>query len=326
MPELRRPSTFQSVLASLLGAFLCDKRARGYRYAREEHHLRQLDRFLVAAGLAEPALPRELVERWLSMTAHRRPSTHRHRQVLIRQLATFLSLRGCSAYSPPLTVKLSKSYVTARVFSREEITAILRAADRLPFNPRSPIRHLVMPTLFRVLYGCGLRVGEALRLTVADVEIQGGILKIRESKFRKDRLVPVAPGLQNCLREYADALGSRALEDPFFPSPRGGPYEHQAIYKTFRQLLRAAGIPHEGRDHGPRLHELRHAFAVHRLEDWYRVGEDINAKLLLLATYLGHRSMLGTQFYLQLTRTLFTDLADRLEYAFGHVIPRKVDA
>lgn len=323
MAELQR---FHSVLAPLLDAFLQDKRTRGYRYVREEYHLRQLDRFLITAGHNKQTLPRKLVDRWLRKTAHRRPSTHWHRQVLVRQLARFLQLRGHPAYYPPLTVRLSKAYITARVFTRDEIRTLLAAVDRLTGDPRSPIRHLVMPTLFRVLYGCGLRVGEALRLTVADVDLHGGVLTIREGKFRRDRLVPVALGLQRRLREYAGALAPRNVQEPFFPSPRGGAYEHQAIYKTFRQLLRAAGIAHGGRGQGPRLHELRHAFAVHRLERWYRTGEDLNAKLPLLATYMGHQSMLGTQWYLQLTQTLFADLADRLDAAFGHVVPGGSDA
>jgi integrase len=221
---------------------------------------------------------------------------------------------------------VSKAYVTARVFTREEIRGLLLSVDQLPIDPRSRIRHIVMPTLFRVLYGCGLRLGEALRLTVADVDLQRGILTIREGKFRRDRLVPVAPALQRRLQEYANALAPRNEREPFFPSPRGGAYDPRAIYQTFRQLLRATGIAHGGRGHGPRLHEIRHAFAVHRLESWYRTGEDLNAKLPLLATYMGHRSMLGTQWYLQLTQTLFTDLADRLDEAFGHVVPGEADS
>lgn len=325
MAEPLRSNKFQSTLAPLLDAFLQDKRARGYGYDREEHHLRQLDRYVVAAGLEKQMLPRDLVERWLSQTAHRRPSTHRHRQVLMRQLARYLQLRGYSAYCPPLATKCRKAYVTARVFSREEIQALLQAADQLSFDPHSPLRHLVMPVLFRVLYGCGLRVGEALRITVGDIDLQAGILTIRQSKFRKDRLVPVAPGLLHRLKQYSEELGPRAPEGPFFPSPRGGQYHHRTVYHTFRQFLKVANIAHGGRGRGPRLHEVRHAFAVHRLESWYRAGEDLNAQLPLLATYMGHQSMLGTQWYLQLTRTLFTDIATRFEDKYGHALPGEVE-
>jgi integrase/recombinase XerD len=323
MTESKTPAALHSPLASLIEAFLEDKRSRGYRYRREQQHLLQLDRFLVEMGHVEVTLPRDIVEGWLARSAHLRPSTHRHRRGLVSQLAAFLALREYSAYSPPRPPKTTNGYSTARVFSRDEIRRILDAADRLSPQAASPLRHVVMPELFRVLYGCGLRVGESVRLTVADVDLAAGILRIREGKSRRDRLVPVAPKLRQRLETYAAQLGPREPEASFFPSPRGGFYQPQSIYWVFRRLLESARIAHRGRGQGPRLHEVRHAFAIHRLERWYRDGEDLNVKLPLLATYMGHRSMAGTQWYLQLTRALFTDLASRLERTFGHVIPRE---
>jgi integrase len=314
--------TFRSALAPLLDKFLQDKRRRGFSYRREAFHLLQLDRFLVEAGLAEVELPQTLIEQWLSRTRHRKPSTHRKRVVVIRQLAAFLQLHGCPAYRPLLPWTPRKEVRSAaRIFSREEMGALLNAADHLPYCPHSPVRHLVAPELFRVLYGCGLRVGEARRLTVADVDLDSGVLRIRQGKFRRDRLVPLAPGLQWRLERYAQALGACAPSEPFFPAPSGRPYGHQGIYRLFRELLTHAGIVHGGRGRGPRLHEIRHSFAVHRLEAWYRAGEDLNAKLPLLATYLGHQSMVGTQAYLQLTQTLFSTLTTGLDLAYGHLIP-----
>ncbi len=319
-------TVFLSPLAPLFEAFLHDKRARGFRYTREEKHLLQLDRFLAASGHGEATLPRDLVERWISKTVHRRPSTHRHRQLLVRNLALFLKLHGCAVYSLPRPSEVWKANSTARIFSRDEIRRILGAADHLPVHPGLPGRHLVIPELFRVLYGCGLRVGEAVRLNVADLDLAAGILTVREGKFRRDRLVPVALAMQRRLQTYAEALGTRGSQEPLFPSPRGGAYGTAAIYWIFRQLLQSAGIEHGGRGRGPRLHDIRHTFAVHRLEEWYRVGEDLNAKLAFLATYMGHRSMAGTQWYLQLTQALFTDLAIRLDDTFGYVVPVETES
>jgi integrase/recombinase XerD len=313
---------FRSVLAPLLDEFLGDKRSRGFSYRREASHLLQLDRFLVNAGLAEVALPKLLIEKWLSQTGQRKPSTHRKRVVVIRQLAAFLQRHGCPAYLPLLPLTPRKELRSAaRIFSREEMRALFDAADHIPPNPHSPVRHLVVPELFRVLYGCGLRVGEARRLTVADVDLDSGVLRIRQGKFHRDRSVPLAPGLQYRLKQYTNALGVRAPSDPFFPAPRGRQYGHHGIYCIFRELLEHAGIVHHGRGQGPRLHEIRHTFAVHRLEAWYQAGENLNAKLPLLATYLGHQSMVGTQAYLQLTQTLFSTLTTNLDRAYGHIIP-----
>ena len=322
MDEQLFSPTFRSVLAPQLEDFLRDKRSRGFSYRREVFHLLQLDRFLVEARLAEVELPRLLTEQWLSQTVNRKPNTHRKRVVVIRQLAAFLQLHGYPSYIPLLPWRPRKEVRSAaRIFSREEMRALFDAADHLPHNRRSPIRHLVVPELFRVLYGCGLRVGEARRLTVADVDLDSGVLRIQQGKSRRDRIVPLAPGLRCRLERYANALGARTPSAPFFPAPQGRQYGHQGIYNIFRELLERADIVHGGRGRGPRLHEIRHTFAVHRLEAWYRAGEDLNAKLPLLATYLGHQSMVGTQAYLQLTQTLFSKLSSGLDAAFGHVIP-----
>lgn len=128
------------------------------------------------------------------------------------------------------------------------------------------------------------------------------------------------------LSAYAATFGNRAPGDIFFPAPDGGPYSNDAAYVAFRQILRAAGISHGGRGQGPRPHDLRHTFAVHCLIRWYREGLDLDTQLPVLATYMGHRSIKGTQRYLRLTADLFPDVAARLETTFGRVIPGGGDA
>jgi len=182
-----------------------------------------------------------------------------------------------------------------------------------------------MPEIFRLLYGCGLRLGEALNLRVRDVDLNKGVLTVRQGKFRKDRLVPPALSLVNRLRAYAARLGDRPPDAIFFPSPRDGPISLGAVYSLFRELLIRCAIPHGGRGKGPRVHDLRHGFAVHTLLRWYREGADLNAKLPLLATYLGHQRLLGTQRYLHLTAELFPEVMARVDAAFSDVIPRRID-
>lgn len=315
--------TFASPIATMLDGFLSDKRSRGYTYRREVYHLQQLDRFLFNQGLTTDELPERLTQQWLEQTRKRKPSTHRKRYIVLRQLIKFMQLHGYSVKLPLLPWAARKELRSAaRIFSYDEIRAIFNATDRLEYDPHTALRHLVVPELFRTLYGCGLRVGEARRLTVADVDLRVGVFSIRQGKFHRDRLVPMAPGLCDRLRRYEEALGSRSSDAVFFPAHNGRQYGAQGVYNIFRGLLDAAGIIHGGRGTGPRLHEVRHTFAVHRLEQWYRAGDDLNAKLPLLATYLGHTSMAGTQAYLQLTQTLFTDIAVDLDKAYGHVIPR----
>lgn len=316
-------TSFQSPLAEIFTTYIAEKQALGYHYTYEVHALRSLDRFLAEHGLASPELPREILTQWLAKRPHERPRTHAGRACLTRRIARYMAHRGVPAWvPPPLRTEITRVDFAPRIFTRAEIRTLLSCVDRLPATPHSPRRHVVMPELFRILYGCGLRVSEALRLTVADVDLDAGVLLIREGKFRKDRLVPVSPGIAHRLRRYAAALErERDLDHAFFPKHDGSHYDKRAVYAVFRGLLRDAGISHGGRGHGPRLHDLRHTFAVHRLEDWYRRGDDLSAKLLVLSAYMGHQSLAGTQRYLQLTPALFPDVVARLEAFLGPTIP-----
>jgi integrase/recombinase XerD len=316
-------SAFQSALAPWLRDFVLEKRAVGYRYAGEQHLLERLDRHLLKHGHHEATLPRALLEAWLARTVHERPKTQAARAGVLRQLARFLQRHGVLVELPPSPPRaLQGARFVARIFSPDEIERLFAAIDQIAPDARAPQRHRVMPALFRVLYGCGLRFGEALCLRVQDVDLDVGVFTIRQGKFRKDRLVPMSPSLQAHLQRYHAHMGERAPDAVFFPAPHGGVYSQHAPYTTFRWMLRAAKISHGGRGQGPRVHDLRHTFAVRRLEAWYREGADLGTKLPVLSTYLGHESIAGSQRYLQLTVSLHPDLSSVLEQQYGALIPR----
>lgn len=318
-------SVLESPLADIITQYVTERRAIGYRCEEEARLLRRLDRFLAEQRLASAELPRELVRQWLAKTPHEHPRTQAARAGVARQLARFMVDRDLPAYvPPPMKMEIARLDFTPHIFTWEEIHALLACVDRLPVTQRSPQRHLVMPELFRVLYGCGLRISEALKLTVTDVDLGQGVLLLREAKFRKDRLVPVSAGLAERLRCYATAIDrARDLGQAFFSNRNGGHYTKWGVYGIFRRLLREAGISHGGRGRGPRLHDLRHTFAVHRLEDWYRQGADLTAKLPVLSAYMGHQSLAGTQRYLRLTPALFPDVIASVEAVVGAAMPRR---
>jgi site-specific recombinase XerD len=281
-----------------------------------------LDRFLVEQDLKEVGLPRSFLDQWTARKEYERPTSQAYRLSLAREFSKFLTRREVPAFVPftKITSPVSLDFVPY-IFSKEEIRKIFAAADNLPQTQLSPLRHLVFPELFRLLYSCGLRGGEALKLTVSDVDLQEGVLRIRQTKFRKDRFVPMASSLTSRLREFSKKIGKRGKDKAFFPSRESAQYRGMAVYSTFRRLLWDAGIPHGGRGQGPRVHDLRHSFAVHRLLQWYEEGADLNAKLPILATYMGHVGLEGTQRYLRLTEAMFPHISSRIEAAFGHVIP-----
>jgi integrase len=314
---------FRSSLAPLLEKFVQEKLACGYRYLVEIILLHAFDRWICGEGLSSPELPKPVLSKWLAKRPTESGRTHQARICLLRQFSRFLVRQGHPAYVPEERQghRSLRTWVPY-VFRQEELRKLFAAADRLRPNAKSPLRYLIMPLIFRVLYGCGMRLSEILNLTVEQVDLQGGVLTVRQGKFQKDRLVPLHPALIERLRAYVKAIGNREGASPFFPAPDGGPYSRDTVYWVFRRLLWECGIPHGGRGRGPRIHDIRHSFACHRLARWYREGADLNAKLPILAAYLGHQDLSGTQRYLHLTAELYPDIASRMEEAFGHIIPK----
>ena len=323
MPSDASNAEFQSVLAPLMDRFLQEKRACGYAYHEPFRILHRLDDFLVQQGLETLELPRGQARNWLAKKPHESASTQQQRITVFRQFSKFLLTAGYPAYVPDATVAARKSIYVPRMLTEEELRKFFRAVDTLEPTARSPLRHLIMPEVFRLLYGCGFRVREVLNLRIRDVDLNQGIITVRQGKFRKDRLVPPALSLVNRLRKYAGYFDSRPPDAAFFPGPNGCPFALRTVYTLFREMLLQCGIPHGGRGKGPRIHDYRHLFAIHTLRRWYRDGENLEAKLPLLATYLGHQHLSGTQHYLHLTAEIFPEITARVEAAFGEVIPRR---
>jgi integrase len=175
-----------------------------------------------------------------------------------------------------------------------------------------------------LLYLAGLRVGEVLRLTVGDVDLSNGLLHVRQTKFGKSRLIPIASDvaqrLRECSRSVEQRLGARESNAPFFSGSRGKPVSKNALWDSFQEILLRAGIARKGTVKRPRLHDLRGTFAVHRLLLWYEEDADLGAKLPLLATYLGHVGLESSQRYLQLTKDLLGEVVRRHQARFGHLI------
>lgn len=326
MPNDASGTGFQSVLAPLMNQFVQEQRACGYSFREPTRLLHRLDEFLVQERLTTLELPRPLARKWLAKKPHESARTQQARIILVRHLSRFLLRAGHPAYVPEagLAARKPPTFVP-RMLSDEELGKFFHAVDALEPTASSPLRHLVMPEIFRLLYGCGFRAGEVLKLRVRDVDLDRGIITVRQAKLRKDRLVPPAVSLVNRLRRYAEHLGNRTPDAFFFPGASGSPFALRTVYTVFRKLLLQCGIAHAGRGKGPRIHDFRHLFAVHTLRRWYHTGEDLDAKLPLLATYLGHQHLSGTQYYLHLTAELFPEITARLDAAFGEVIPRRIE-
>ena len=318
---------FKSPLSEFLEKFINEKQACGYKYYAETKLLESFDQFLVQEKLINIELPEGLVKHWVAKREHGSAGTQRHRIGIVRQFSEFLVQLDYPAYIIPkgMGAKNTSSFLPY-IFTQNEIEKIIGAIDKLKPTARSPMRHIIMPEIFRLLYHCGFRVNEVLKLRNDDVDLNQGIIIIHQGKFNKDRLVPITLDSVKRLREYIDRLRPIVLVRHnsagfFFPSEIKGHYSIQAVYELFRQSLHQCGISHGGRGKGPRIHDLRHTFAVHKLIQWYKEGADLSVKLPLLSTYLGHQNLQGTQHYLHLTAELLPYLAPRLNEQFGSIIP-----
>jgi integrase len=196
------------------------------------------------------------------------------------------------------------------LFSNDEIVAVMSAAA---CSARTPLRALMLETLIGLLAVTGLRVGEALRLTDADVDVDNAMISVRATKFGKSRQVPVASSTIDALAAYRDIRDrDQRATSALFVSGAGTPVAYTHFGLTFRRAVDAAGVG-AGSHVRPRVHDLRHSFAVRTLVGWHRDGLDVAALLPRLSTYLGHREPRYTYRYLTVTPELLGHAAVLLE-------------
>ena len=329
MKKSARTKPFISPVASQIERFLQFKRAVGYRYCDEGRELGVLDRFL-ASHLApgDPVITDEVIRSYLARNRINSETTQENRLALLRQLCRFIALEDPRTVIPPRRfLGIHRKPFVPRVLTRAEGKRFLEACFRLPNGRCTPLRSMVHGTALILLYLTGMRVGEALSLNLDDVDLTNGVLRIRQGKFGKSRFVPMAQDLTNRMKQcrvFVDqSLGIRPQDACFFPGPKGSRCSKGALRYSFRKVLAEANIPWLGVGKGPRVHDLRHSYAVHRMLLWYEQGADLNAKLPLLATYLGHVSLSSSQYYLRLTEDLLSEVMSRYQARFGNVIEER---
>jgi integrase/recombinase XerD len=312
---------FESILSELIAGYIEEKRAVGYKFVKGTSLLKRFDTLVVKEHLAEKKLPKELVLLWTEKRPNETARNRNGRISIVRGFAKYMVRLGYEAYiSPSAAVTIDRYSYVPYIFSEKELKNIFTICDSYPVSDISPNRHLILPLLFRMLYGCGLRISEALNLKRDDVDLKQGTLFIRDAKFEKERIVPMAESLIESCRQYADKVHNYESCNPFFfPSPYGGRYKETTIYHLFREILWKAGISHSGK--GPRLHDIRHSFSVHCLKKWVSNEEDLLSLLPYLSVYLGHVDLRGTQHYLRLTADLYPKIIASVEENFSFLIP-----
>jgi integrase/recombinase XerD len=304
-------------LPEAVAAYVAYKQSLGMRFATEARTLKSFYRMLGNIDIREVD-----ADRVYAFLAGNGPITafwHRKLSAL-RGFYRFAIARGYTTSSPlPLTVPKEPRTFVPYIYSREEMKRLLAAtADR----ERCNLSSLTCRTLLLLLYGTGLRIGEAVGLNLADVDLDSGILCIRESKFYRTRLVPTGPDLTSVLAQYAAERNKWPPLNPdaaFLLTKRGQRLSRAGAEQAFKHLRDRAQIHRDdSARYQPRLHDLRHTYTVTRLVSWYREGADVQRLLPQLATYLGHVHIAATQHYLTMTPELLRQASLRFErYARG---------
>ena len=303
---------FCSSLAPRMEGFVSLRRLAGTDYQSQTKLLIYFDHFLMKEKFKAHFLSREIIERYLASLSHLAPRTQYNRFSVLSQFCRYLSQFEPHCYVPEAmrTAKSSSSRIPY-IYTKEEVQNLLSKASKL--SPHSSLRPHTYRTLFGLLYTTGIRIGEALALDINDVYLNTQRLHIREGKFHKQRWVPLSPSSCVMLRDYIDKRQGITLEikdAPFFISLRYKRLHRSTVHSTLRTLLKQCGI-YTGTGPGPRIHDFRHTFAVHRLLKWYREGLDVNARLPALATFMGHVDISSTHIYLQATPELFEEANKR---------------
>jgi integrase/recombinase XerD len=233
--------------------------------------------------------------------------------------------RGYVTSAPlPTVAPQPRPSLTPYIYTPDELSRLFRATSTYRRSHRV-LEPYTFRALLLLLYGAGLRVSEALALTLADVDLAAALITIRQTKFDKTRLVALGTELNQALAQYAAQRHQNGHDQsssaPFFVGRHGERISRDAVEGSFRTLRKSAGISRtDNARYQPRLHDLRHAFAVHRLTTWYQEGKDVQKLLPLLATYLGHVDLASTQIYLTMTPELLDAACERFErYAFQEV-------
>ena len=308
-----------STLADIAAEYLRLRRLLGHDLA-EAHRL--LPRFVVYLGsIGAATVTIDAALAWATEPGVDPAGTVAARRMMVaRGFARHLAGIDERTEVPPLgLIPMRQRWRPPFLFTPADITTLMSGARALRWR----LPAATHATLLGLLAATGMRVGEALRLEPADIDRANDVIVIRESKFGKSRLVPVLPDILAALDDYTetrDGLRPDRATTRLFVSVRGTELIYPVVQQVFRKLC-AVGRIGAGASHPPRVHDLRHTFAVTVLTRWYRAGENIEARLPSLATYLGHRDPRSTYWYLSAAPELLALAAGKLELA-GGVISR----
>lgn len=325
---------FHSFLATHLATYLKFKQSFGYTsFGSGSVPLlaRSFDHYLLFRGCSSiHQIDESLLANWIHTVSHRSAKTKNVYLMFVRKFFDYLLRIEVTKENPARRIPWLKTKpYRPYIYTLQEIQGILQQARSLHENEPSGLLGQTLATLLFLLYACALRISEALKLKIQDVDFQENTLSLWKTKFHKERLVPFSKETASKLKDYL-VLRQKAFPQsdpkaPFFVH-KGKSLSYYTVRDHFRTFLAGIGLAHlRGRGHTrPRLHDFRHTAAVHRLYKWYQEGYDILNKLPILSTYLGHTDIAHTQVYLTISQFLIREGDRRFQATFENLTKKTI--
>lgn len=315
---------FHSIYGLHIKQFLELKRKLGFRFGSGAFYLSKIDLFAQERAEISLGITKEFADKWGERRANESELNRYSRITFLAQFSSYLRDMGIISYIPKLP-PVPKSTFIPYIYSKTEIDAIFLACDGLRLKMANVHACLFcMPALLRLLYCTGIRIGEALELKNDDVDLNDNYLRVRDSKNGKERIIPISDSLASVCNEFIwhrQRLPPAQKASEHFFVRADGMRCGQGVYSWFKKCLDIACIPH-GTTQSPRIHDLRHTFAVTSLANMAEAGIDLYVSLPILSNYLGHRSLEATNHYVRLTAGMFPDLIRKADTVCFDVFPQ----
>lgn len=323
MIDTEKEYIFNGPFARYCSMYVDHKKSLGYKFQVSSYYrLRQIDNFFKTYELKNPILTKKMVNDYVSKRGNESTKTQHQRMSTIRQFALFMNTLEFNFYVFPKNefVKIRDNFIPY-IFTHKEISNIWSIIDTLSLAENSEYDSLIYPMLLRMLYGCGLRINEALTLHKTDINLKNGVITINKAKNNITRLVPMSETLTDYCCNYVKKMAfDMKTKGYFYPAPDAQKYKSVSILNDFRRILLKAGIISSG-SVNPRIHDLRHTFAVHSLEKMVSQGQDVYSALPILQTYMGHSDIISTEQYLRLTSDAYGIIINLTAGMYQDVFP-----
>lgn len=296
--------------------YIAEKRMQGFGLKKYYDILGEFDSYLHRIGKDNLHITAKDISDWTTTRINDRKTTLYARQCIVSNFCSFMSRLGYECYVLHRSnMHAHQNYRPPTVFTHEQVLTIFNSCDSLVLDKRYAKSIIfILPSLVRLLYSTGVRIGEALAIRNRDVDFQRKVITITDTKNDRQRLAPVNKSLEMVLMQYLSYRARIPVPDldcpdaSFFVSTLGKPCSIMGVYKHFYRIIDDSGIPRTPTQVGPSLHSMRHTAAVHSLIKMTREGRDIYSALPLLSIFLGHKNVLGTESYVRLTQEVYPEI------------------